>query len=410
MKNRICILLIFLLAGMFLRAQDSLLYHYLNTASQNNPEVKARFYEYRAALEKIPQAGTLPDPKLAFGYFISPVETRNGPQNAKISLTQMFPWFGTLDAKKAVAASRAKAKYEAFEDAKSKLFFDVKAVYYDLYFIRKNIAIIRENIELLKTFKRLALIKIESGKSSAVDALRIAMEMNDMTNKLALWRDKWLVNVVKFNHLLNLDEQDSIAVPERLREDDFLLSKEAALDSIAHFNHRLKRLDFLQESFVNQEEWSRRQGYPDVLLGLDYAAIGRSGASPSAGRDALMLKVGISIPLYRKKYAAMVQEAKFNQLAAKEKQHNASHLVSDLLEKTFAGYEDAVRRIALYHEQTELANRTIKLLEDEYANSGKSFEEILRMQRKVLQYEVALEKARTDKQAAIAFMEFLMGN
>ena len=48
-------------------------------------------------------------------------------------------------------------------------------------------------------------------------------------------------------------------------------------------------------------------------------------------------------------------------------------------------------------------------LENEYANSGKNFEEILRMDKSVLKYSLELEKARADKQASIAFINYLMG-
>merc|ERR1711974_383443 len=47
-------------------------------------------------MQKVAQVNNLPDPTFSFGYFISPVETRVGPQRAKVGLTQMFPWFGTL--------------------------------------------------------------------------------------------------------------------------------------------------------------------------------------------------------------------------------------------------------------------------------------------------------------------------
>ena len=75
---------------------------YLQTAAQNNPGLKVKFNEYMAALERVPQAGALPDPTVAFGYFVQPIETRLGPQQAKISAMQMFPWFGTLSAREIV--------------------------------------------------------------------------------------------------------------------------------------------------------------------------------------------------------------------------------------------------------------------------------------------------------------------
>jgi hypothetical protein len=49
-------------------AQDSLSY-YLEQAALNNPGVKAKYMEYSAALEKVPQASSLPDPEIQFGYF-----------------------------------------------------------------------------------------------------------------------------------------------------------------------------------------------------------------------------------------------------------------------------------------------------------------------------------------------------
>ena len=123
---------------------------YLITAAQNNPELKATFNEYMASLELIPQVKSLPDPRFAFGYFIQPVETRVGPQQAKISLDQMFPWFGQLKANENVAVEKSKAKYEVFEEAKSGLFFEVKSYYYDLYFTQKAVSIMLENINVLE--------------------------------------------------------------------------------------------------------------------------------------------------------------------------------------------------------------------------------------------------------------------
>ena len=408
MKQKIYILFILMLTASFLQAQD-ILNQYLETAAKNNPGLKAKFNEYNASLEKVPQVGALPDPTLTFGYFVMPVETKNGPQNLKVSFSQMFPWFGTLNSRENVFVSAAKAKYENFEEAKSKLFFDVRSSYYDLYYIKKNIDITLENLEILKTAKRLALIKIESGETSSVDELRVEMQLNELENNLALLKDKWFVNTVKFNNLLNVDEKSNIQIPDTLWTDDVKYSKQAITDSLTSNNHQLKSLDFLKKSFVYGEQLGKKQGTPNIILGVDYTAIGSSSVSPDAGKDALMLKVGFTIPLYRKKYSAMVKEAVINQQVVDDKKKDKTNVLETLLEKVFAEYADANRRIKLYQVQTKLARRAEKLLETEYANNGKNFEEILRMDRNILKYSVELEKARADKQAAIAFIYYLMG-
>ncbi|MCB8999771.1 MAG: transporter, partial [Bacteroidales bacterium] len=58
--NYIIWILISILSTLAGNAQDSL-YYYLEEAAINNPEVKASFLEYSAALEKVPQASSLPD-------------------------------------------------------------------------------------------------------------------------------------------------------------------------------------------------------------------------------------------------------------------------------------------------------------------------------------------------------------
>lgn len=408
MKNKTIIITIFLALSSSLFAQD-VLNQYLETATKNNPALKAKFNEYNASLEKIPQVGALPDPQLTFGYFIMPVETKNGPQQAKVSFTQMFPWFGTLNSKEDIFISASKAKYEDFEDAKSNLFFDVKSTYYDLYFIKKGIDISLGNIEILNTFKRLALIKIEAGTASGVDELRVELELNDLENNLALLKDNWFVNSVKFNNLLNVENNANIQIPKTLWIDDLQYSRQAIIDSLIINNHQLRSLNFLKESFAYNEHLGKKQGLPNIILGVDYTAIGNVGTSPVAGKDALMVKAGITIPLYRKKYSAMINEAVIQQKVIEDKKLDKINVLETLFETVYSEYTDANRRIILFKKQSKLAKRAIKLLENEYANSGKNFEEILRMDKSILKYSLELEKARADKQASIAFINYLMG-
>ncbi|WKV13918.1 TolC family protein [Marivirga harenae] len=51
---------------------------FFKIAVENNPKLQAEYKAYEAALQKLPQASSLPDPNLSIGYFVSPVETRVG--------------------------------------------------------------------------------------------------------------------------------------------------------------------------------------------------------------------------------------------------------------------------------------------------------------------------------------------
>ena len=409
--NRILLIAVFMflvLGASKIQAQEEL-DNYLVTAAENNPGLKAAFNDYMAALQVAPQVKALPDPQVAFAYFISPVETRMGPQQFKFTASQMFPWFGTLKAKESLALQAAKAKYERFEEVKSKLFNDVKAAYFDLYFNQKAVAITMENIEILKSFQSLANIKIEAGLVSSVDEYRIEMELNELENQLALLNDKANVLTVAFNNLLNVDNQSAILLPNDLWTTDLAYSKEAVLDSIAQFNHQLLSIDMQQAALAYKKEVADLMGKPNFKIGLDYTIIGK-GENNLAGKDAFVFPmVGISIPLYRNKYKAMVQEAVYEETAKSNEKENKANMLETLFEKSWKDYQDANRRIALYTTQLDLAQKSINILETDYSTGSKNFEEVLRMDRKVLKYHLEKEKAKADKQAAIAFIEYLMG-
>lgn len=409
MKNiRKTIGIFLLLISTLVSAQDNL-NRYLQTAAGNNPGLKVKFNEYMAALEIAPQVNALPDPVVAFGYFISPIETRNGPMQFKISASQMFPWVGTLKAKENAANQAAKAKFEAFEEAKSKLYNEVKAVYFNTYFNRKAIGITLENIDILNTFRKLASIKFEAGMVSAVDEYRIEIEIGELENQLALLRDKQVVLEVMFNNLLNSDKSESVETPEQLWTDDFPLTKQAAMDSINQLNHQLLSLDFQQLALQFKQDIASNMGKPSFTIGLDYTIVGK-GENSMSGNDAFVFPmVGISIPLYRNKYKSMVQEVVFLSIAKENEKVDKTNMLETLFENAWKDYQDSNRRIALYLSQLNLAHKSVKLLETDYATGNKNFEEILRMERKVLKFNLELEKARADKQAAISFINYLMG-
>uniref|UniRef100_UPI0040484812 TolC family protein n=1 Tax=Roseivirga sp. TaxID=1964215 RepID=UPI0040484812 len=146
---------------------------YLEKAALQNPSLKAKFNMYLAALEKVEQQGSLPDPTVSFGYFISPVETRVGAQRFKAGLSQMFPWRGTLPKQKQWAASLAQVKFEEFQAAKNMLFLEVKNAHLELYELEKQIEINAINLELLKSFEPISKTKYESNLASLADLVGV---------------------------------------------------------------------------------------------------------------------------------------------------------------------------------------------------------------------------------------------
>lgn len=400
-----------LLLVPFAQAQQEL-DSYLKVAASNNPGLKAMFNDYMAAMEIVPQVGTLPDPTFAFGYFIQPAETRVGPQRANFNLMQSFPWFGLLSAKEDVATQMAKAKYEDFENEKSNIFFEVKTAYYNFYFIQKAIEITKENIEILEVFKRLSLVKIEAGTASVVDELRVELEINDLENQLALFLDTKDAFRIKFNNLLNRDDISEIIVPDVLWQEEIPLDQLKMLDEIYTSNHQIKSIEHKLNAFLNQEIAAKKEGLPKFNVGLNYTIVGNNPMSTASdnGKDVFVFpSVGVTIPLYRKKYKALIKEAQFRQEAEVSRKEDKKNTLSSIYENTLKDFNDGNRRIALNLRQSEIAKKVLDILITSYSTNARDFEEVLRIERQLLNYELEHEKALTDKNAAAAFMDYLIG-
>ncbi|MDX1828689.1 MAG: TolC family protein [Lutibacter sp.] len=386
--------------------------NYLKTAAQNNPDLKASFNKYMAAMQKIPQVGTLPDSQAVFGYFIQPVETRVGPQKWKFNLAQSFPWFGLLNAKENLATELANAKFEEFENSKSNLFFEVKTTYYNYYFTEKAIQIIKENINILQVFKRLSLVKIEAGKASIVDELRVELELNNLENKLALFEDSKKTLLIKFNNLLLRERSKSIKIPDTLWQDKLPFDKSAMLTEIYANNHQLKSINHRLNAFINQKTVAKKEGMPKFNIGLNYTVVEKIPSSNTInnGKDAFLFpSVGINIPIFRKKYKALIKETTYLQEVESNKKENKKRMLSTIFSDSYKNYNDGNRRIALNKKQSKIAKKVLDVLITSYSTNATNFEEVLRIESQLLTYELAYQQALIDKNAAIAFMYYLIG-
>jgi len=408
--------LIFLITIFYLAEVNAqgVLDEYLEIAAKNNPVLKVKYNEYLAALEEVPQVSALPDPQISFAYFIQPVETRLGPQKAKLSLNQMFPWFGALGAKEDAQEFKAKAKFTVFEEEKSKLFFKIKSMYFDIYFIKKSLDITLRNIEILNSLKILIHTKIETGHSSALDEIYLEMEIAELQNQQYLIEDELNVLINQFNILLNSSDYIEILIPDTLNNSALKLRKHELIAQIHTNNHRLKYINFITESYRSEISASKKSAFPNISLGIDYIITDKNTDIPNLannGKDAIIFpKIGINIPLFSSKYSSKTKQSEFQKISSDYKQIAEKNELESLFESIYKDYRDATRNQILFTNQLKLTNNAVQILQSQYESGRADFEELINIERKTLFYSLSLEKARKDKNTAIAMINYLIGN
>lgn len=378
------ILIISLLFFAF-NAKGQSINDYFIIAAENNPELKAKYKEFEASMQRIPQVSSLPDPNLSMGYFISPVETRLGPQNLRFSLSQMFPWFGTLKAQKNAATLMAESKYQAFLNTKNQLFSQVAAVYYPLYELVKLQNIEQENIKILESYKKIANAKFENGKGNLVDVLRVDIMMKDAQTNLEILNKKEPALTSWLNSILNQKYDEKIVVAQEMEVIELPL--EYRKDSIAT-NPLLQELELKKQASEVAVEVARKQGFPKLGLGLDYVLVGKGMNNfPDSGKDIIMPMVTFSLPIFRKKYNAATNEAKLMQESYSFQKEAYENKLNGTYYKLIFELEKERDLLKLYEGQVLTLSKSLNLLLAYYSNANKDFEEVLRMQQELLKYK-----------------------
>ncbi len=450
---------------------DSLL-RYLEIAAKYNPTVLQKFHEYQAALQKVPQVGSLPDPEVSAGVFLSPMELVSGNQVADLRLMQMFPWFGVLRYAKDEMSLMAKAKFELFRESKLQVFYDVQRSWYELYKVQKDISISEKNIEILKLIERLALVRFKSaalessvttslsstnsparnrdsntgssgmqtmgsgqsntvssglnqsssmqtgamgassGSSGLADIYRIQIESSDLENNIALLKNQQNSIIAKFNTYLNRPVTSPVYTYENIIRDSLEFSLTVVSDSMLAHNPMLGMLDFEKQSLEARKKMVTRMGYPMIGLGLNYSIVSKSatamGTPDMNGRDMIMPMVVLTLPIYRKKYTAMQNEAELLKSATSENyQATANSLESEYYQAVLL-YQDAQRRLKLYENQYQLASKSFDLIVKSYSTSSSGLTDVLRVRQQTLDYELRQVEALADFNTAIAWLKRLM--
>lgn len=358
---------------------------YYGVAADNNPELKAKYKEFEASLQKLPQVSSLPDPNLSLGYFISPVETRVGPQNMKFSLTQMFPWFGTLKAQKNVAALLADSKHQAFLNTKNQLFSQVAAVYYPLYELQNLKIIEQENIKILESYQKIASAKFENGKGNLVDILRVDIMIKDAQTNLEILNKKEPALTSWFNSILNRKYNEQIVVSKEIELVELPLQYRK--DSISQ-NPLLIELDLKKQASNAAIEVARKQGLPKLGVGVDYVIVDKGmNNSTDSGKDVIMPMVTLSLPIFRKKYTAATSEAKLMEESYSFQKAAVENKLNGTYYKLVFELEKEKDLLHLYSNQLVTLSKSLNLLFSYYSNANKDFEEVLRMQQELLKYK-----------------------
>lgn len=395
---------------------------YLAYAALNNPGLEAAFNLWKAALQKVPQVRSLPDPRFTYSYFIKEVETRAGPQRHKFGLSQMFPWFGKLDLKGDVALEAANAEAQRYEASKLKLFFEVKDVYYEYYYLARAIATTEEHMQLVDYLENVARTKYGAGEASYGDVIKAQVELGKLEDRLLTLRDLRDPVMAKLNEALNRPFNQPLPWPKAIPEEEVVFSNEEILTWLKENNPELKAMDFTVEKEKAAIDLAKKDYYPDLTLGVQYINTNPALKPPpdpetgermrvkDDGKDPVIAVFSINVPLWYGKYRAGEKEARVRYLAAlKQRSERENNLIADL-KMVLYNFRDAERKINLYRDTlVPKAEQQQSVIQQAFAAGRTDFLDVIDAERTLLEFQLSFERALANRAQRLAQLEMLVG-
>jgi len=385
---------------------------YVRYALYHSPEVEAAYQRWRASAERLPQVGALPDPRLSFGFFLEEVQTRTGPQDARIGINQTFPWPGLLQNREDAASKAAAAAWRRFEAARLSVTERVVSTLHDLAYLDATIAITEENLELLRSFEEVLRARYRVGSGSHPELIRAHVELGQLEDRLTQLRAMRPAYVAELNAALNRPSGEEVASMTRLPGRVASIDADGLAEIARRSNPTLLAIDEQVEQQRFLSEAARRDGMPEVTVGLDYIFTGEAmnRSTPGSGDDPILLNFDISLPIWREKYDAGVREALARRLAVAGERADQANRIAAGIHRAWFEHTDADRRVTLY-ESTLIpkAEESLRASLAGFRAGETSFLDLLDTERTLLEFAIAAERARADRGKALARLNTLVG-
>jgi len=385
---------------------------YLRYASLNNAELKAKFEQWKAALEQIPQAKALSDPKFTYGYFIEEVETRVGPQKQKFGIMQVFPWFGKIQARTDVAAAKAQAAKQRYETTKLNLFRQVKVAFYEFTFLAKAIDIAKQNLELLQHFEEVARTKYRTATAIHPDIIRVQVELAKLEDILKSLEQLREPTVAKLNSVLNRPIDAELVWPEKSLPENIPLDRKLLIQALKRTNPELAELSWEIQAAKSGVKLAKKKFYPDIGVGLDWIQTDGAVAPgvKGSGDDPVILMFSMNVPLWQGSYKAAERQAKANVRKIQGQRADTENKILSRVFEVLYDIEDSQRKTNLYGDVLiSKAQELVQASETAYQAGALDFLSLIDAQRMLLKYELDYERAVTNKQQKLAELEMLVG-
>jgi outer membrane protein TolC len=370
---------------------SSTLADYMRFAALNSPRIEAAYYEWAVAVARITPARSLPDPRLTFESDVADTVMTLMP-----GLMVDLPGPGKLRLAGDAAAAESTASSFAFAAEILRTALELKQAYYELHALEETIRVQKETLRLLEDLETLAQQQNAAGKVTLQDVLRAQMAHDQVATRIASLEDSRSAVAAALKAALGLGPADPAPpLPSSFVTSTDEPDPDALLATALARNPTLRAMESDVRRAEAMLELARKSGVPDFSLGIEADLRG----SPVVFRPS----ASMTLPIWRDRIAAEIAAAQAGTRAAEARLGAGEvRLAADLASGLFT-YREAVRNAALLRGSlVHKARQALDAAQAGYVDGRAGFLDVIDAQRTLLEFEIALIDARTQRELSLA--------
>ena len=332
---------------------------YVAGALEHNPAILESRARYGAARQRVPQVTALPDPVLTFTQALRSVETRVGPQLNSFTVSQAFPWFGTLDLRGQVALQQAAALYHVHEADQRDVIAQVKEAYYELGYADAALRLAGEERSLLEHYETLASARYAAGQGLQQAVIRLQAEIARVVNRRHGLEQQRAVLEARLNTLRRRPADEALPRVGPLARPAVELQREQLVRLGDQHRQELRAAAALIRGGEHAIDLAQKSARPGFTASVGVTNVGRHGGpaglnliQPDDGKNALTVSLGVSLPIRRARYRAAAAQAA-DELRAHQQRRAAARDAMEL------DVQDALVRLESLDRQIDLLDTVL---------------------------------------------------
>lgn len=379
----------------------------------NNSQLQAKYSEWKMRMAEVGSVVNIPDPTLSAGYFLEPVETAQGPQKAKLSLSQSLPWPSKYKAAKQARIARADRAFEVLNQARLDLIRELGIYWSELSYLRDSQLVLEQKIAhskdleaILRTRYTSASISHEQYGDAQIQTLRLGDQLESLNDRLNRLR----VNLSTLMELKTPIDLDLIPI-------NILNSSDPVGDMDKVNNHpRIQVLEKMRLEVDALQTQARADYLPDLKIGLDYIITDPKSVDgielSGSGQDPLVVSLGIAVPLLNWNQKRSVLESRKWQLKQvnNQRKHEESQMFQEL-QILSSKLTEKNRQISLYeNDLVPKAQEVVNVMEQAYISQSVDIAGLTNAKQRLLDLELELLEAKHAARVHMANLNYLRGD